>query len=84
MVLKAFSFKTYRELLTVPREFYFFSLFLNTLSCYKKYLYDYLFYTNENSLKNSIETSLILRALPMQDSITESKTINYILFMVFC
>jgi len=25
-----------------------------------------------------------LRALPMQDSITESKTINYILFMVFC
>jgi len=25
-----------------------------------------------------------LRALTMQDSIIESKTINYILFMVFC
>ena len=24
-----------------------------------------------------------LRTLPMQDSITESKTINYILFMIF-
>ena len=27
---------------------------------------------------------LLARALTMQDSITESKTINYILFMVFC
>jgi len=26
----------------------------------------------------------VIRALKMQDSITESKTINYILFMVFC
>ena len=25
-----------------------------------------------------------IRALTMQDSITESKTINYILFIVFC
>jgi hypothetical protein len=26
----------------------------------------------------------IVRTLTMQDSITDSKTINYILFMVFC
>ena len=28
--------------------------------------------------------SWLIRALTMHDSITESKTINYILFMVFC
>ena len=28
--------------------------------------------------------TVCLRALTMQDSITESKTLNYILFMVFC
>ena len=28
--------------------------------------------------------SCIVRALSMQDSIIESKTINYILFMIFC
>jgi len=36
-----------------------------------------------DTLRNTrIETGL--RALTMQDSITESKTINYILFIVFC
>ena len=32
----------------------------------------------------SVHAALPLRALTMQDSITESKTLNYILFMVFC
>ena len=32
----------------------------------------------------NITSKKFLRALTMQDSITESKTINYILFMVFC
>jgi len=30
------------------------------------------------------QTKQPLKALTMQDSITESKTINYILFMIFC
>ena len=43
----------------------------------------YLVYSLANyAMKLCIETGL--RALTMQDSITESKTINYILFMVFC
>jgi len=31
-----------------------------------------------------IRLQVLFRALTMQDSITESKTINYTLFMVFC
>jgi len=43
----------------------------------------YLVYSLDNSvMKLCIETGL--RVLTMQDYITASKTINYILFMVFC
>jgi len=43
----------------------------------------YLVYSLGNcAMKLCIETGL--RALTMQDSITESKTLNYILFIVFC
>jgi len=35
-------------------------------------------------LKDSRDSIWRIRVLTMQDSITKSKTINYILFMVFC
>jgi len=49
----------------------------------------YLVYSLSNCvIKLCIETGLttspLLRALTIQDSTTKSKTINYILFMVFC
>jgi len=39
---------------------------------------------NNSRLNDRVCIVSALRALTMQDSITESKTISYILFMIFC
>jgi hypothetical protein len=57
MVSKAFNFKTHRELVTMPREF-FSSLLLNTLLCYQKCLCGNLFNTNKTHLKLPLRLAL--------------------------
>jgi len=63
MISKSFNFKTYRDLVTVLREFHLnethlFSLLLNTLSCHKKYLCNNLFNINETHLKLTLKLTL--------------------------
>ena len=63
MILKTFNFITHIELVIVSREFhldetYFFSLFLNTLSCHQKYLCGNLFNANKTDMKLPLTLAL--------------------------
>ena len=60
-VSSAFNFMTHKELVIMSREFYFTSLFLNTLSCHRKCLCDNLFDANETHMKHVIKTSYTIK-----------------------
>jgi len=62
---------------------YFYTIYI-LISCYNINIFIYIINQNlDTSTKNKTRIALF-RALTVQDSIIESETINYILFMVFC